>query len=160
VDADGTPHVLAPASSPFAHACGGTQIGDDGSETVWPQSGGGFSDRFSSPIWQGKRDRGRGVPDVAGESMPGYCVYFDGARLAAGGTSAVAPMWAALTARLAQRVGHNAGFFAPLLYSASGEKAFRAITSGGNDRYKAAKGWNPCTGLGVPIGTAVEALLR
>jgi len=159
VDSDGTPHVLAPASSPFAHACGGSQIESDGSEIVWPKTGGGFSDRFPAPPWQGKSSHGRGVPDVAGESVPGYCVFFEGARLAAGGTSAVAPMWAALTARLAQRVERNLGFFAPLLYGAKGQQAFRAITSGGNGRYKAAAGWNPCVGLGVPIGTGIEALL-
>jgi kumamolisin len=160
LDPDGTPHVLAPASSAFVLACGGTQLGDDGSETVWPRTGGGFSEHFSAPPWQAKTNHGRGVPDVAGESVPGYCVYFSETRLAAGGTSAVAPMWAALTARLAQRVGHNLGFFAPILYGANAQKAFRAITSGGNDRYKAAEGWNPCVGLGVPIGTAMEAMLR
>lgn len=160
LDPDGTPHVLAPASSPFAHACGGTQIQGDDTEIVWPKTGGGFSEHFAAPQWQAKDNRGRGVPDVAGESVPGYRVYFEGTPLAAGGTSAVAPMWAALTARIAQRIGRNAGFFAPLLYSAKGQGAFRAITSGGNDRYKAAKTWNPCVGLGVPIGTAIEAVLR
>jgi kumamolisin len=77
-----------------------------------------------------------------------------------GGTSAVAPMWAGLAARLAQRLGHPIGFVAPLLYGAQVRGAFRAITSGGNDRYQSAPGWNPCTGLGVPVGTALEAVLR
>jgi kumamolisin len=172
---DGKAHVLAPASSAFAHACGGTQLGDgkgghakDAAEVVWPNTGGGFSERFTVPAWQNEATAaaqkyrvkaGRGVPDVAGESVPGYCVYFNDERFAMGGTSAVAPMWAALTARLAQRVGHPLGFFAPLLYGAKTHDAFRAITSGGNDRYKSAKGWNPCTGLGVPIGTALETAL-
>jgi kumamolisin len=160
LDADGTPHVLAPASSPFVLACGGTQIAAGDSEVAWPKTGGGFSEFFSAPPWQGKTAQQRGVPDVVGESVPGYRVYFEGARLAAGGTSAVAPMWAALTARIAQRIGANAGFFAPLLYGVKGQEAFRSITSGGNDRYKAAKNWNPCTGLGAPIGTSIESLLR
>ncbi|HLX26476.1 MAG TPA: S53 family peptidase [Candidatus Cybelea sp.] len=160
LDADGTPHVLAPASSPFALACGGTQIAADGSEVVWPKTGGGFSDYFSAAPWQAKHNPQRGVPDVAGESIPGYRVYFNGTPLAAGGTSAVAPMWAALTARIAQRVGSPVGFFTPLLYGVKSQEAFRAITSGGNGRYTAAKDWNPCTGLGVPIGTALEAALR
>jgi kumamolisin len=173
VDANGKAHVLAPASSTFAHACGGTQIGDgkghdDKAEVVWPQTGGGFSERFAVPPWQNavnaeaakyKVKAGRGVPDVAGESVPGYCVYIDGERLAMGGSSAVAPMWAALTARLGQRLGHPLGFFAPLLYDSLSSKAFRAVTSGGNDRYKSAKGWNPCAGLGVPVGTAIETVL-
>ena len=42
---------------------------------------------------------GRGVPDVATQADPGYTVYVDGVELAMGGTSAVAPVWAALTAR-------------------------------------------------------------
>ncbi|HMF27286.1 MAG TPA: S53 family peptidase [Candidatus Cybelea sp.] len=160
LDPDGTPHVLAPASSPFAHSCGGTQIGGDGSEIVWPKTGGGFSNRCPAPHWQAKSNHGRGVPDVAGESVPGYRVYFEGTPLAAGGTSAVAPMWAALTARLAQRIESPLGFIAPLLYSEKARHGFRAITKGGNDRYHSGPGWNPCTGLGVPIGTEIEALLR
>lgn len=168
VDPQGTAHVLAPASIPFAHACGGTQIADDGSEIVWPQTGGGFSDRFGVPEWQRKAaavaaaykaNAGRGVPDFAANATPGYRVYFNGEPFAMGGTSAVAPMWAALTARLAQRIGHPIGFFAPLLYGAGANGAFRAVTSGNNGRYKGAPGWNPCTGLGVPIGTALESVL-
>jgi len=172
VDAAGVAHVLAPASSQFAHGCGGTQIGDGtgstGPEVVWPKTGGGFSRRVAVPPWQNevtaaadhyKVRPGRGVPDVAAEATPGHCVYFNGERFAMGGSSAVAPMWAALTARLAQRLGHALGFFAPLLYGAQARKAFRSITSGGNDRYRSAAGWNPCTGLGVPIGTALETAL-
>ncbi|HYL27734.1 MAG TPA: S53 family peptidase, partial [Candidatus Nitrosotalea sp.] len=168
LDAKGGAHVLAPASSPFAHACGGTQIADDGSEVVWPKTGGGFSERFGVPPWQHgvaaaakhyKMNPGRGLPDVAGNSIPGYRVYFNGQPFAMGGTSAVAPMWAALTARLSQRLGKPLGFFAPLLYSARARGALREITPGANDRYASAPGWDPCTGLGVPIGTALEALL-
>ena len=175
LDANGKAHVLAPASSPFAHACGGTQLGDgseavtiDSKEVAWAKTGGGFSDCFAVPAHQRdvaalaekyKVKAGRGVPDVAGEATPGYCVYFNGARFAMGGSSAVAPMWAALAARIAQRLGHPLGFFAPLLYGANALHAFRAVTLGGNDRYKSARGWNPCTGLGVPIGTALETAL-
>jgi len=172
LDPQGTPHVLAPASSPFAHACGGTQIGGGtsatGEESVWPKTGGGFSERFDVPPWQEeaaalahryKTKPGRGVPDVSAESTPGYRVFFNGEALAAGGTSAVAPLWAALAARLGQRVGAPIGFFAPLLYGAKARTALRAITSGTNGRYHASSGWNPCTGLGVPIGSALEAAL-
>lgn len=163
LDADGTPHVLAPASSPFAHACGGTQLADGNgasSEVVWPKTGGGFSDRFAVPPWQIEVVKaGRGVPDFAAEAMPGHRVYFNGTAFAMGGTSAVAPMWSALTARIAQRLGHPLGFFAPLLYNVGARTSFRPITSGGNDQYKSAPGWNPCTGLGVPIGTALESTL-
>ncbi len=92
--------------------------------------------------------------------MPGYAVFFEGSQLAMGGTSAAAPMWAALTARLNQRLGKPLGFFAPLLYSGPANALLRDVISGGNDRYGCAASWNPCTGLGVPIGDAIEKALR
>jgi kumamolisin len=103
---------------------------------------------------------GRGLPDFAAQVWPGYGVFIEGSRLALGGTSAAAPAWAALTARLNQRLGKPIGFFAPLLYGASSSGLFQAVLSGGNDRYRCAPGWNPCTGLGVPIGDAIENALR
>ncbi len=161
-DAAGKPHVLAPASSPFAHACGGTQLianGNGTAEIAWPKTGGGFSESFAAGPWQSSAAPGRGVPDVAAQVMPGYAIVFEGTPLAAGGTSAAAPMWSALVARINQRLGTPAGFIAPLLYAAPAA-LFRDVTSGGNDRYQSAVGWNPCTGLGVPIGTAIDAMLR
>jgi kumamolisin len=102
---------------------------------------------------------GRGVPDFAAQAMPGYSVVFEGVTFAMGGTSAVAPVWAALTARLNQRLEKPLGFFSPLLYGAPAT-LFRDVTSGSNDRFHSAAGWNPCTGLGVPAGNAIEAMLR
>ena len=167
---DGTPHVVAPASSPFAIACGATVIAapGDGGEQAWQKSGGGFSDRFDVPAWQSIARAsaakngvppGRGVPDVAGQQGPGYYVVMDGTELAMGGTSAVAPMWSALTARLNQRLGVPAGCFLPILYREA-DGLFGEITSGNNGRFAAAAGWNPCTGLGVPNGAAIETALR
>jgi kumamolisin len=99
------------------------------------------------------------VPDVAAQELPGFCVYLDGVELAAGGTSAVAPMWSALAARLNQRLGSPIGLVTPLLY-ASAEPLFRDVTDGSNGRYQARAGWNPCTGLGVPLGQNIETRLR
>ncbi len=172
VDAQGLAHVLAPASSPFAHACGGTRVppnADAASETGWESSGGGFSTHFSAPSWQSAATKvartynvaaGRGVPDVAAQVWPGYGVFIEGSQLALGGTSAAAPAWAALTARLNQRLGTPIGFFAPLLYGAASNAPLHDVLAGGNDRYQCAAGWNPCTGLGVPIGDALESALR
>jgi len=166
---DGRAHVLAPASSPFAIACGATKL-VDGEEVAWQHSGGGFSENSAPPPWHatdagGKPLAGRGVPDVAALNEPGYLVYVDGVAVELGGTSAVAPVLAALTARINQRLGKPAGFFAPLLYAYARRPGidpplFRDVTSGGNARYKAHAGWNPCTGLGVPNGAAIEAMLR
>ena len=171
LDYDGKPHVLAPASSPFVHACGATTILSDsgnGGEAAWEKTGGGFSEHFDVPQWQdvarpvaaeNKIDEGRGVPDIAAQELPGYCVFLDGVELATGGTSAVAPMWAALAARLNQRLGTPIGLFSPLLYASRG-KILRDITEGNNGRFQARAGWDPCTGLGVPIGGAIETALR
>ncbi len=169
LDYDGKPHVLAPASSPFVHACGATTLSADSSnEAAWEKTGGGFSERFAVPPWQqvaravaaeSQVAAGRGVPDVAAQELPGYCVFLDGVELALGGTSAVAPLWAALAARLNQRLGAPIGFFSPLLYT-SNEPNFRNITDGNNGRFQARAGWNPCTGLGVPRGTSLESSLR
>jgi kumamolisin len=167
VDASGRAHVLAPASCSFSQACGGTEVLPDGSEVAWSRSGGGFSAFFEVAPWQSaaaasatayREKPGRGLPDVAGQAMPGYCAYFEGETFAMGGTSAVAPMWSALVARINQRLGTSIGFFAPLLYRTAAA-TLRDITVGGNDRFKSAAGWNPCTGLGVPIGAALEAML-
>lgn len=170
LDYDGSPHVLAPASSPFAMACGATVIPDDGSEErAWEQTGGGFSARFDIPEWQAVAQSaasqygvrpGRGVPDVAAQQHPGYYTVMDGVELAMGGTSAVAPMWAALTARINQRLGVSCGFYSPILYKQSGEPLFAEITAGSNGRFQAGAGWNPCTGLGVPVGVAIEHALQ
>jgi kumamolisin len=171
LDYDGKPHVLAPASSSFVHACGATTIPPDpgnDSEAAWENTGGGFSEHFDVPPWQdvakpvaaaNQMPAGRGVPDVAAQQQPGYCVYLDGTELAMGGTSAVAPMWAALAARINQRLGAPIGLFSPLLY-ASRETILREITDGNNGRFQALAGWNPCTGLGVPLGGAIETALR
>ncbi len=162
LDEAGKPHVVAPASSPFVHACGGTVLAADAgmNESAWSQTGGGFSSHFEAPAWQSAAaGHGRGVPDFAAQVVPGYTVYLDNTALAVGGTSAVAPVYAAMTARINQRLGISAGLMTPLLY-ASADTAFRDVTSGGNGYFNAASGWDPCTGLGVPVGTSIEAALR
>lgn len=178
---DGKDHADFPASSPHALACGGTRLDADPatgtitSETVWndgPHSatGGGYSDTFPAPAWQSGKAahtgghkpagrKGRGVPDVSGVADPqtGYKVRVDGKDMVIGGTSAVAPLWAALIALLAQSTNRTFGQIQPLLYS--NKAAFRDIVTGNNGTYKAAAGWDPCTGLGSPDGTALlEAL--
>lgn len=74
-----------------------------------------------------------------------------------GGTSAVAPLWAALIARVNQVSGKPAGYVNPQLYQ--NPKALRDITSGNNGDYDAAVGWDACTGLGSPNGTALGGII-
>ncbi|MDP5225599.1 MULTISPECIES: S53 family peptidase [Arthrobacter] len=169
---DGKAHVDFPASSPHALGCGGTRLEADPAtgvitaETVWNDgpgsaTGGGYSDVFPVPSWQAvtPTPSGRGVPDVGGVADPqtGYKVRVDGTDMVIGGTSAVAPLWAALIARLAQATGKRFGLIQPALYGA--QAGFQDITVGNNGSYSAGPGWDPCTGLGSPNGTALLAQL-
>jgi len=170
-------NVDFPGSSPHVLCCGGTTITVSGSkitkEVVWNDgsqggaTGGGVSTFFSLPTWQANANvpapsgnaGGRGVPDVAGDASPtsGYNVLVDGSQEVVGGTSAVAPLWAGLIALINQQTGKTAGLVNPGLYAAP--SAFHDITEGNNGAYSAGPGWDPCTGLGSPIGTAVATAL-
>ena len=183
---DGKAHVDFPASCPYVLGCGGTRLdaspsrGAISSEVVWDDlpsggaTGGGVSDVYSLPSWQkaasgvkrsGTGAAGRGVPDVAGDASPetGYSIIADGTAQVVGGTSAVAPLWAALTARLAESLGRSPGWLPPALYAgvAPGVVApgFRDIVSGDNGAYRAGKGWDACSGLGSPVGTEIATRL-
>jgi kumamolisin len=176
----GGDHVDFPASSPFALGCGGTSLKATPSvisgEVVWNDgtsggaSGGGISSFFATPAWQaslsaitaaGRRTplSMRGVPDIAGNADPetGYEVRVDGAASVIGGTSAVAPLWAALLTRLNEISGKPAGLINPKLYQAP--TALRDITSGNNGDFEAAAGWDACTGLGSPNGAALRNVI-
>ncbi|HET6555312.1 MAG TPA: S53 family serine peptidase [Dyella sp.] len=178
-ETDGAQHVDFPASSPYVLACGGTKLTASTTtiktETVWNEeasdegaTGGGVSSSFALPTWQtsskvpkgAKGFAGRGVPDVAGDADPttGYTIRVDGQNEVIGGTSAVAPLWAALVARCNQHLGQNLGDPHEALYSIS-KSAFRDITSGNNGSFKAAKGWDACTGLGSPKGQTLLTAL-
>jgi kumamolisin len=181
-------HCDFPASSPNALACGGTKLVGNtssfaiSSEVVWNElasnegaGGGGVSDVFPLPSYQAKAGvpvsaaagggSGRGVPDVAGNADPvtGYLVVVDGQREPIGGTSAVAPLWAGLIARLAQATGKRFGLLQPMLYAGAAPGAaapgFNDVVQGNNGAYKAGPGWDACTGLGSPNGAALLELL-
>jgi kumamolisin len=158
------------------------------SEVVWNElasnegaGGGGVSVVYAEPTWQqtagvpasaaggtgiGSATKpGRGVPDVAGNADPvtGYQVVVDGQSQPIGGTSAVAPLWAGLIARLAQASGTRFGLLQPLIYKGVtrgvAAAGFNDIVEGSNGAYKAGSGWDACTGLGSPNGTALLSLL-
>jgi kumamolisin len=177
---DGNNHVDFPASDPFVLGCGGTTLQTSNaqivSETVWDglpnggASGGGVSNVFPLPTWQNGlnvpsptvKGGGRGVPDVSGDADPntGYNILVDGESVVEGGTSAVAPLWAALVARINQKMGKPIGFLNPLIYKQAVEASgFHDITQGNNGAFSAAKGWDPCTGLGSPDGVPLESAL-
>ena len=156
------------------------------SEVVWNETaanegagGGGVSDHFAVPSFQANAGvparvarsaavsgaaaaaGGRGVPDVAGNADPvtGYQVFSGGQAQVVGGTSAVAPLWAALVSRLAEATGQRFGLIQTLLYAGispgTAVDGFNDITSGNNGAYAAGPGWDACSGLGSPDGTAL-----
>jgi kumamolisin len=179
-ESDGKAHVDYPASDPGVLGCGGTRIsasaGSITDEVVWKSNGGGTGGGVSTlfPLPDYQKDAGvpaapagkggRGVPDVAGDADPdsGYRIVTGGQTGLIGGTSAVAPLWAAIAVIL------NAGRKTPLgqphaaLYGAA--DAFRDITTGDNKTgaigYAAKAGWDPCTGLGSPDGARLRAVLQ
>ena len=183
---DGAPHVDFPASSPFALACGGTRLTGSGStisaEEVWNEGdrggagGGGVSNKFLRPDYQAALNipnsptgnKGRGVPDVSGDADPqtGYQIFLAGNPGVIGGTSAVAPLWAGLIARINQRLvsigSKPVGFLNPFIYGSSVANAgvFHDIVTGTNDvtgtlngLYTSGPGWDAASGLGTPDGT-------
>jgi kumamolisin len=178
---DGAAHVDFPASSPNVLACGGTRLessaGNITTEVVWNQgagngaSGGGVSDHFPLPAYQSAAKvpvsvnpahfKGRGVPDISGDADPatGYQIHVDGKDAVFGGTSAVAPLWAALIALINQQLGQPVGFLNSTLY-AKGASGLRDITTGTNGAYQAGPGWDACTGLGSPNGQALLTALK
>lgn len=179
-----TAHVDFPASSPYVTACGGTRLkisnGKLSGETVWNENptqsatGGGVSALFALPSWQESANVptsvnpphhiGRGVPDVASDGDPATGLRVSDVNgenvQPVGGTSAAAPAWAALVARMNQRMGARAGFLNPLLYTPGVSAALRDVTVGDNGRYHARSGWDACTGLGTPDGAKLLTALQ
>ena len=174
-----------PASSQYALACGGTHLvasgaggssASIGKEVVWNDgptggaTGGGVSARFQVPTWQAELKvlrsdgsaqtlTGRGVPDVAADASPstGYRVLVAGQSAVVGGTSAVAPLFAGLIARINAARAKPVGLAQPALYGKP--DAFHDITEGNNGTFAAARGWDACTGLGSPDGQKIAAAL-
>jgi kumamolisin len=140
-------------------------------------TGGGVSVLVGLPSWQadagvppvaGSTDHGRGVPDVSSLADPEtpFVVAQPGPHGlgGVGGTSAAAPLWASLLLRLNAALGKPVGFLNPVLYKLPSE-TLRDITVGDNKMppdgvgYAAGPGWDACTGLGSPDGSALLAAL-
>lgn len=182
-----TPAVDDPASQPFATGVGGTVLSAyrPGSppartEAVWHSGGGagggGVSVKWTQPVWQAAvapRLPGRctnssavacrEVPDVSLDAAPatGYVVYCgcDMPPWAThGGTSAAAPLMAAIAAVADEySLGHGGrrlGYANPFLYheAAADPSMFADITVGNNNvgagGYAAVAGYDPVSGIG------------
>jgi kumamolisin len=163
-------------------------------------TGGGISVLFPVPFWQQGiglpnpvtpgQTPGRGVPDIAGNAS-GYSGYvlsiYDmqttqvfgpgpsgpepfGPNGAIAGTSAVAPLYAALMALINAGLGYNVGYLNPTLYQIGRmpvQTTIRNISDGVSNGFNGVPGyasmiptvpggpaiWNACTGWGVLNGT-------
>ena len=195
---DGHAHVDFPCASPYVLAVGGTLLrtGTKRSERAWKDgdglradnggsTGGGVSARLARPAWQAGLDiapvnpgqtAGRIVPDVAANASAntGYFVVASGQQEISGGTSASAPLWAALVARMNQQLaagGKRVGYLTPLLYGAAaggsvplGKVGCNDIHSGDNvtahvGGFKSTTGFDAVTGWGSPKGKDLLAAL-
>jgi kumamolisin len=192
---DGKAHVDFPAASPFVLCVGGTMLSKKtGREIVWKEGdglrkdgggagGGGVSAVFPRPSWQQGltiasvnpgSTQGRIVPDVAANAAgsTGYFTVANGSPGVVGGTSAAAPLWAALIARLNTARGKSVGFLTPLLYQPNaktgsvplGQAALKDITVGNNSTapaggYSAAAGYDAASGWGSPDGAKLQQML-
>jgi len=167
-------HVGFPASVPTAYACGGTTMTVNAAGTTiikevsWTGSGGGVSKRYAVPAWQTSIVSGsmRGVPDFSGNADPktGYKIYtVSTGPIVVGGTSAVAPLMAALFALVnenrAPASAPKIGSINSQMYTFLGMNVYRDITLGSNGAYSASRGWDPVTGLGVINGKNLLAEL-
>jgi kumamolisin len=189
-ETDGRAHVDFPGSSPNVLCVGGTMLKKSKtkvSEVVWwdtpgtrsgggGATGGGVSVIYQRPGWQAVKVKslnpksidGRVVPDIAAlAGEPFYDLIFTGQDSPNGGTSASAPLWAALIARVNAQLpaAKQQRFLTPLLYGNAangkpvGKAVTRDITSGNNAShpdpgkgYHAAAGFDAVSGWGVPDG--------
>ncbi|TPX14437.1 uncharacterized protein E0L32_005401 [Thyridium curvatum] len=178
---------IFPAACPHVTSVGGTRYVEP--EYAVSFSSGGFSDVFPRPRWQdaavGKyleklgdqwkglyNPNGRGFPDVAAQGVR-YHVFDHGRDALISGTSASAPMFAALVSLLNNaRMAEGKpplGWLNPWLYK-EGYKGLTDITHGGSTgctgrdiysglptpfvpyaSWNATEGWDPVTGLGTPL---------
>ena len=150
--------IQFPATSPYVLAVGGTTLHARANakkqvqitEVVWNDgpgsgTGGGVSHVTPVPAWQQgivpnsinpKHFAGRAIPDVAANAdlATGYLTMSGGKLGVVGGTSASAPLWASLIARINAALGARSGNFNALLYSKFGPASvLRDITVGNND---------------------------
>jgi kumamolisin len=169
----------------------------DGGTGTGGATGGGVSTHFARPAFQSAITiapvnpgaiTGRVVPDVAAHAQSdsirtGYFIAFidpqtgDLVTAPVGGTSAAAPLWAALIARLnailekEKGPGKRAGYLTPVLYQTGadgqpiGSVVCKDITTGDNisavnGGFRAGPGYDAVTGWGSPIGTKLLDALR
>ena len=171
-----------PSDMPTVTAVGGTTVfqtttGVYGREVVWGDplaragGGGGVTQIFARPAYQHgpgiPAGKARLVPDVAAlaDLHTGWFIRADGENHQIGGTSAAAPLWAAIATLINQDLvaAHlpRIGIANPALYWIGQRNgtlhAFHDITVGNNLLFVAHPGWDNATGWGTPDAAALDA---
>jgi pseudomonalisin len=157
----GIPDTNYPASSPYGIGVGGTSVLSPSgpTEISWYAGGGGLSPIEPVASFQSATKLlgvaplvRRGVPDVSLDADPesGYDVIVSGSAEGIGGTSASAPSWQGIWARVQGAHSGSLGFAGPILYSTEPSTAFHDIELGDNGLYPAGPGYDLDTGLGTP----------
>ncbi len=148
--------------------------------------GGGNSTVFVAPSWQQvpgaqipdtvdtcgahSNQQCREVPDVAATADPnhGAMIFLDGTWLAAGGTSAAAPLWASVVALTNQGCNTPAGVLGPELYKSGAASSENDIFPPGNNsifpgmtggQFVARPGYDLASGWGSPRAASLLGLL-
>jgi hypothetical protein len=157
-------------------AVGGTDVnrkanGNFENQSAWVDTGGGSSAYLARPAYQDKIEKivgsKRGVPDISLVADPdtGVWMYdstpYEGQVLdwlVVGGTSVASPASAAIVNNAAHFFGSSKLELTQVYKAKAKAKAFTDIVLGscganGKDT-KAVKGWDFCTGVGTPHGTA------
>ncbi|KAH9947173.1 family S53 protease-like protein [Amylocystis lapponica] len=167
-----------PSGCPYVTSVGATT--GINPETAAAFSAGGFSNIFFTPPYQAAdvsaflstlgstysgryNPHGRGYPDVSTQGVNFYIEYKD-SLYTAYGTSCASPTFASIIALLNDELlaagKPTLGFLNPWLYSTAAS-AFTDVTSGDNpgcntNGFTAGRGWDPVTGLGTPIYSALR----
>merc|ERR1711991_365313 len=170
-----------PSTSPYITSVGGTKLGflETGTERVWSDSGGGFSNHFPTPAWQQSavhnyitkyasglppgaywNATGRAYPDIAAFAS-GFIVVVGGVPVPIDGTSCSCPsassVFSLVNDHLLNKGQPALGPLNQWIYKNAA--AFNDITEGSNvgcagqDGFPAAPGWDPVTGNGSPLYT-------
>ena len=167
-----------PSASPHCISVGGTNLTLDGGgkrilETAWINGGGGISDIFEIPPWQGRfyniygmTDGKRGTPDVSmmANMSPGAAAYVSqlGGWTTVGGTSLSAACFAGICACIKKKNPeiNNSADMLYYLYGKAGnigydmpQYNFNDITFGRSGENFAQPGWDFATGLGSPVAS-------
>jgi len=171
--------VNFPASSPYSIACGGTSLVFDATgeiitgESGWSGSGGGYSNVYPSPSYQGGIGF-RQVPDISMTADPDaspWMIVLFGIIDYYGGTSCVAPAFSAYLSWFFTNKTLYVSQYGILndIYLAANSvtNSFRPINSGtndptGNGQYICSYlgGYSMVTGLGSPVGRPLAAYLQ